>query len=643
MMTDLILGTAGHIDHGKTSLVRALTGTDTDRLPEEKKRGITIDLGFAELMLGELRLGIVDVPGHERFVRNMLSGATGMDLALLVVAADDSIKPQTREHLDILKLLDLRAGVIAITKCDLAEPGWIDLVEEEIRELVASSFLQRAPIIRTSVATGQGLESLRDVLQQTAHEVGSSRQSELYDGPFRMAIDRSFTIAGHGTVVTGSISRGQVQVGDELEIQPGSIAVRVRGLHNHDRPANQVHRGQRAAINLAGIHHEQVERGQELATPGHLRPSRLLSASLQAVASLPRPIKNRSRVRVHVGTAELLAGLVLLDRDQVQAGENALCQLYLSHDAVTTWNQPFVLRSESPVQTVGGGHVLVPQSMRLTRHDQEQLRRLTELRADEELTRASAALYFSGWQPWRPDDLVRTAGVYRVQPVAAALQERGELIEIVASPTRTLRVHRECIDQLGQRITATLAKFHQRNPLRTGIDPLQLRQGFHYLDEAVFATAVESLRQAGQLQKTPGGIALTGEGPKLSQNEQKLLAKLLDDYRQAGIEAPTVQQVQQQAVKNQRSVPQLIALAAANGDLVQITDDYYLHREVDVRCRQLLCSAMDHDTGLTVSQIREILQTSRKFAVPYCEYLDRSGFTRRNGDLRLLAHPASTQ
>ena len=324
MVTDLILGTAGHIDHGKTSLIRVLTGVDTDRLPEEKKRGITIDLGFAELCVGQYRLGIVDVPGHERFVRNMLAGATGMDLALLVVAADDSIKPQTLEHFEILRLLDLRAGVIAVTKCDLVDATWIELVEDEIRDVVRGSFLATAPIVRTSTTTGQGLDTLRTELAGAAEWAGQSRTRDAASAPFRMAIDRTFTIAGHGTVVTGSVSSGGTQVGDELSIEPGGLRVRVRGLQNHDRPAQQVQRGQRAAINLAGVHHEGIERGQELATPGHLRPSRLLTVQLRAVDSLVRPIKNRSRVRVHVGTAELLATLTLLDTDTLRAGQHGV-------------------------------------------------------------------------------------------------------------------------------------------------------------------------------------------------------------------------------------------------------------------------------------------------------------------------------
>src|SRR5262245_54496041 len=271
MSLDLILGTAGHIDHGKTSLIRALTGVDTDRLPEEKRRGITIDLGFAALDLPPYRLGIVDVPGHERFVRNMLAGATGMDLAMLVVAADDSVNQQTREHLEILRLLDLKGGVIALTKCDLAEPSWLTLVEDEIRALVAGSPLAAAPIVRTSIVTGAGLEDLRAALLAAA-QAAAPRIPTPEASPFRMAIDRTFTLAGHGTVVTGSITSGRVRAGDELRIEPGGLNARVRGLHNHDRPADELHRGQRGAINLAGVHHSQIARGQDLGAPGALAP-----------------------------------------------------------------------------------------------------------------------------------------------------------------------------------------------------------------------------------------------------------------------------------------------------------------------------------------------------------------------------------
>ena len=273
---DLVLGTAGHIDHGKTALVRALTGVDTDRLPAEKERGITIDLGFAALDLGEYHLALIDVPGHERFIRNMLAGASGLDLAMLIVAADDSVMPQTREHLEILRLLGLAGGVIVLTKCDLADATWLDLVEEEVRSLVRGTFLENAAIVRTSAVTGQGLDELKEALRVLCSAVKPRHDQ----GVFRMAIDRSFTIAGHGTVVTGTVASGSVTVGDELEWQPEGRTVRVRGLHRHDRPVERIGRGSRAAVNLVGVHHSEIHRGQELAAPGYLEASRILSVEL---------------------------------------------------------------------------------------------------------------------------------------------------------------------------------------------------------------------------------------------------------------------------------------------------------------------------------------------------------------------------
>lgn len=638
MTTDLILGTAGHIDHGKTALIGALTGVDTDRLPEEKKRGITIDLGFAELCVGAYRMGIVDVPGHERFVRNMLAGATGMDLAMLVVAADDSIKPQTREHLDILRLLNLKAGVIAITKCDLVDPEWISLVEEEIHELVVGTFLADAPIISTSAVTQQGIDALRQALVAAAAKTPATCPSlDGSKGPFRLAIDRTFTIPGHGTVVTGSVSSGTARVGDELVIEPGDIKVRVRGLQNHDRTTDEVHRGQRAAINLVGVHHQQTQRGHELATRGHLRPSRLLTVRLQAVASAPRPLKHRARVRVHIGTAQLLAVVSLLDCDQLAPGEVAMAQLFMNGEAVTTWNQPFVIRSESPVQTIGGGQILVPSGRKIRRHNPVALRFLTQLTSDDATQRGSAALYFAGFDQWEPGDLSRTAGVQSVEAVYAQLKQEQILIEVPISPTRTLKLHRDVLEELYDRIDKTLAAMHQRYPLRSSIDRSVIRQAFSYLASALLNHALSVMRQQGRIRLSERGVTLVGCGPKLTQNERKLMTQLIDTYRAAGIQSPSVKQIQQETTKNQSSVPQLLALAAADGELVEVAPGFYLHTDVDQRLRERLLQSFGAEQGVTLSQIREVLGTTRKYAVPYCEYLDHSGFTRRDGDLRFLA------
>src|SRR5215470_17197957 len=309
MPRDLILGTAGHIDHGKTSLVKALTGIDCDRLPEEKARGITIDIGFATLDLGDFRLGIVDVPGHERFIKNMLAGATGIDLAVLVVAADDSVMPQTREHLEILRLLGLRHGLVALTKCDLVDETTREVVELEIRELVKGSFLENAPILRTSAHTGEGIPQLKAAIAEACTKVEERGGAEW----FRMAIDRSFIVQGHGTVVTGSVTSGRLRVGDEVEWQPRGERVRVRSLQNHDQPVEEVHRGQRAAVNLAGVRHEDVVRGQEVASPGYLEPARVMTVRLHCLAEMRRPIKHRMPVRFHLGTAEVMGAVSLLD------------------------------------------------------------------------------------------------------------------------------------------------------------------------------------------------------------------------------------------------------------------------------------------------------------------------------------------
>lgn len=637
MTVDLILGTAGHIDHGKTTLIKALTGKDTDRLPEEKKRGITIELGFAELELGEYRLGIVDVPGHERFVRQMLAGATSMDLGLLVVAADDSVKQQTREHLEILRLLDLPAGVIALTKCDLAEPDWIDLVAEEIRELVPGSFLAQAPIIRTSAASGQGLDELREALTSAAQTAAQVR-GPLLDAPFRLAIDRAFTIAGHGTVVTGSVATGRTKIGDVLMLEPGGREVRVRGLQNHDRVVEEIHRGQRAAINLAGVHHNEVQRGHELAAPGHLVENRLLSARVALLPTAGRPLKDRARIRLHVGTTETMASVRLLDADALSPGGNALVQLFLSEPVVVTWNQPLVVRSESPVTTIGGGRVLDPHASRIRRVDETILARLGDLSSDDETRRAGAALFFSGLRGWDPADLARTAGIARPDAAEQSLRESGDLQQLSLARGRTLIVHRQALERAFDHVAKLLARLHEQNPLRSSHQRAMVASRLQWLGDAALVDALlEKMQASGLVKLTDDRVSLVGHGPKLSKGEQALLAQIVSRYHEAEFQPPTVKEVQEEAAKNRDAVPQLVALAAAEGQLVEFAQDFYLHADHERRLREQMAEALTQGDGLTVSEIREVLGTTRKYAVPFCEYLDRIGFTRRNGDVRVLA------
>jgi len=633
MPADLILGTAGHVDHGKTSLIRALTGVDTDRLPEEKRRGITIDLGFAHLALGDCRLGIVDVPGHERFVRNMLAGATGMDLAMLIVAADEGVQEQTREHLDVLRMLDLRGGVIVITKVDLVSPEWIELVEAEVKQLVQGTMLASAAMVRTSTVSGNGLDRLREELLLAAQRATPSIAAPL-GVPFRMAIDRSFSVAGHGTVVTGSVASGVARLGDELTIEPGGVAVRVRGLHHHDAAVDEVRRGQRAAINLAGIHHDAVRRGQELATPGHLLPSKLLTAHVQLLADAP-PLKSRRRLRVHLGTAEVLATAALIDRVTLEPGESAAVQLFLAEPVVATWNQPLVLRSEAPVRTIGGGRILEPNAARLRRPDERTLAHLAALHGDDAQSRAAASLFLACWRGWQPADLPRVAGVSADAALLPALIGSGDLVEIRVTPTRILRVHRQTIEQSGEQVAELIGKLHARQPLQVAFPRSAIYSAFTWLGEpAVLDAVLEDLRAAGRIQLSARGVALVGRGPKLSRAEQALLSELIGWFRAAGIQSPGLAECQERATKNRAAVAQLLALATGAGDLVQIGADYWLHAEVEQQARQTVVAAFPPSSGFTVSQLRELLGTTRKYAVPLCEYWDRVGFTERTGDQR---------
>src|SRR5947209_4682511 len=468
MPRDLILGTAGHIDHGKTSLVKALTGIDCDRLPEEKARGITIDIGFATLDLGDFRLGIVDVPGHERFIKNMLAGATGIDLAVLVVAADDSVMPQTREHLEILRLLGLRVGVIALTKCDLVDETTREVVELEIRELVHGTFLENAPLIRTSAHSGMGIDELKAAIAEACGKVEARTGSEW----FRMAIDRSFVVQGHGTVVTGSVTSGRLRVGDEVEWQPRGERVRVRSLQNHDQPVEEVHRGQRAAVNLAGVRHEDVVRGQEVAAPGYLKPSRTVTVRLHCLRDARRAIKHRLPVRFHVGTAEIMGTVSLLDCDTVQPGEWALAQLFLEEPATTTWGQPFVIRGPSATQTLGGGQVLQPVAKKVRRRHLDVLERIEKLWTGDPEQRALTVAWFGGYGGFTQADLVRGANLAPEQATAIIqkLREQHKLVAVTAGAHRQVLLHADIVKELDERILTELGKLHEENPLMTSHD-----------------------------------------------------------------------------------------------------------------------------------------------------------------------------
>ncbi len=636
MPRDLILGTAGHIDHGKTALVKALTGIDTDRLPEEKARGITIDIGFAFLDLGDFRLGLVDVPGHDRFIKNMLAGATGIDLVVLIVAADDSIMLQTREHFEILKLLRLKHGVIALTKADLADETTLEVAELEIRELVHGSFLQDAPIIATSAATGQGIAELKSALRAVCERMTARESAEW----FRLPIDRAFSVAGHGTVVTGSIVSGSVKIEDELEWHKGtgeSELVRVRGLNQHGKSASEIHRGQRGAINLAGIPLESVHRGQELAKPGYLKPSRVLTVRLSALESAKRAIKHRLPCRLHLGTSEVLASVSILDRDQIAPGEWALAQLFLDSPVTAVWGQPFVLRDSSAEWTLGGGQVLQPTATKLRRRHFEHLEYAEKLWSEETDIRATAFAWFAEFHGFHPEDLVREVGIGpgRIGEVVENLKASNTVAELAFPAQRKLLIHAGRMAELAERIGSALGELHAELPLFTNHERPKLLSRLAYVgDDGLLQATVDRMIREKKLVGDAKRIARADFKPKLSANQRKLKDKIVEEHRVAGFAPPEPKSFAPQAAGNAKALDEIFEVACAEGFLVRITHEIFLHADTDAEMRAKLATAFAEMPGLTVAEIRDLLGTTRKFAIPICEYLDRAGITRRDGDLR---------
>ena len=631
----MILGTAGHIDHGKTALIGALTGIDTDRLPEEKKRGMTIDIGFARIKLGEYELGIVDVPGHERFIRNMVAGAAGIDLAMLVVAADDSVMPQTREHMGILQLLGVKHGLVVVTKSDLADDERLQLVELEIEDLVAGTFLEKATIIRTSATVGTGINELKQALAALCGAIEPIEDGEL----FRMPIDRSFVIQGQGTVVTGSVGSGSLQVGQEVTWFPMGKNVRIRSLESHGERSNSVFRGQRAAIGLVGVGHREIMRGHELASPKYLKPSRILTVQLQAISTNSVSIKHRTRVRLHIGTANVIASVSLLASNTLDPGQLAMAQLFLSEPVVAVCGQPFVIRRISPISTLGGGQVLKPISRRMRRYQSRDLTCIESLASTDSTTRAALAIRAFQLMAWTELDLCRDANLRPVQVPAILdeLERRGDLVLLVTGPGKTTRLHREKLTEIGSVIIKAIKKFHASYPLELGMPRVALAEHLHMRSNlALLDELLDRLVSDNRVALTDTSVALVSFVPQLVGEQQVLYDRLISAYQLAGFQPPATTDLVVQMQMSEAELRQLINFAVTQRKLVHLGGALFLHVQVEQdlckRVRDALCGA-----GRTVGYIRDVLGTSRKYAVPFCEYLDRIGLTKREGNLRVLA------
>lgn len=626
-----ILGTAGHIDHGKTALVMRLTGTDTDRLPEEKQRGMTIELGFAELLIGDTQFGVVDVPGHERFVRTMVVGASGIDIALLVVAADDSVMPQTREHVEILDLLGITHGVVAITKSDLVDDEMRALVAEEIAELLADTSLVDAPVVEVSSVTGHGIEELKSALLAQSRSCSRSHAG----GSFRLCIDRVFVVQGRGTVVTGSTLSGEVHPDDQLELLPRRVGCRVRGVQSHGRDSSLVRSGQRTAVNLSGIDRDQIERGMELATPGSLQPTTRLDATVRCLGSVPRPIRSHRWVRLCMGTRETMVRVTVLGGDRVDPGQQAFVQMRCAEPLVAAWGQKFICRDETAARTIGGGIVLRPVSRRLRAGDPALTTHLGELQSSDPLRRVAEVLRFAGFGQLGDLQIAARSGVEpgQLNGILERLQADGVWVRLGKTDQLCTTA---AIRELSDRALRWLERFHQSHLDEPGcltdsfVGWLDRKAG-KGLGKIIFTDAL-----ADKVKVLGKYVCLPQFAPELSAQDEKLLVALVDEYYESAFQPPTLKATKVAAGTNLQRVKRLAKIAAATGALVHISGDFFLHNDREEDMRRIVAELIGERSGATVAQIKEALQSSRKFVVPLLEYLDRVKYTRRQDDLRFL-------
>lgn len=639
MTRSLILGTAGHIDHGKTALVRALTGVDTDRLKEEKERGITVDLGFAEFAPAEreVRFGVVDVPGHEGFVRNMVAGATGTDVVLLVVAADEGVMPQTREHLAIVDLLDVRRVVAAVTKVDrVEEEGWTELVVDEVRELLEARGMVDAPVVLTSARTGEGLDDLTEALIRVAG--GSSPPPQ--DDAVRLPVDRVFTVRGTGTVVTGTLRSGRIATGDRLEVAPGGFEVRVRRLQVHGEDVPTALAGQRTAVALAGpeLDRDRISRGSTLAGGARWAESAMLTARARCLRRPGRPIEHDRRIRLHLGTDEVMGRVVLLDGDRIGPGESGWVQLRLDRPTVARSGDRFVLRSPTPVTTVGGGIVAEPSPPKRTgAAGAEVLDLLRSLVDGGPRERVTAALDLAGWSGVPAAELPVRAGcdVDRTREAVTAGREAGRLAgdRIVFGPGVVAAARERLLD--------ALREFHAREPLRPGLPLERLRQALPSPEarKELVAGILEELTAAGRIRIDEDVARIADFEPELTGKQERLRERLRAIYRDAALRPPALRELPEE-VREADDLEPMLERMRARGELHRLDEEFFIWASAAETAGDEVRRELGGRSELGPAEFREVLPLTRKHLIPLLGYFDSVGVTVRRREGRDVVPPS---
>ncbi len=622
----IILGTAGHIDHGKSQLVKALTGVDPDRLKEEKERGITIDLGFADIEYPDgVRVGIVDVPGHERLVKNMLAGAGGIDLVVLVIAADEGIMPQSREHLAICNLLGIKSGIIAITKTDLVDKEWLEMVIEEVKEFVKETFLHNAEIVPVSSLTGENIELLKEKI----HELAMKEEPKSADGLFRLPIDRVFTLKGFGTVVTGTVLSGSIGLNDEVEILPAGIRSRVRGLQSHGRAIERGYAGQRLAINLQGVEKKALKRGDTVVLPGRFRITHNIDARISLLNDAP-VLKNRSNIHFHLATSEVVGRVILYDHEELNPGEETFCQIRLEEPVLAVSGDRFIVRRFSPVETIGGGIVLDPWARRRRKkeglddmvvYEEGSLRDKIETKIKKAGLKGIVTDSIPGWI---------NEGVRECQKAVQSLIDRGKIYKY-----NNNLIHGDTYKALKERIIETLERFHKNNPLKTGMSKEVLR-GLFGIKPELF-DGILSITDEIEVEKDV--IRLKGFKVAVTEGFQKIKKDILNLMQEKRFLPPTKNELAQYFGMKEKEIDDILRLMTEEGELVRLTDSIYLRTEDYSTMIDRIIDFFNNNDAMTVGQFRDLLGTSRKYALPFLEYLDSNRYTLRVGDVRKI-HPS---
>jgi selenocysteine-specific elongation factor len=632
-MKSIIIGTAGHIDHGKTALVKALTGIDADRLEEEKRRGITIDLGFAHLELAapsgeKIRLGFIDVPGHERFVRNMLAGVGGMDLVLMVIAADESIKPQTREHFEICRLLSIPRGITVITKSDMVDEDTLSVVRMEIEDFVRGSFLDvsRSPVVAVSALKGTGLDELKREIVRLAADV-PARDTEAL---FRLPIDRVFTMKGFGAVITGTLIAGKVKKEEEVEVFPSRKRARVRGVQVHGSSADQTIAGQRTALNLAGVQMEELARGMTLAAPGVFEPTQKFEVQISLLKDA-KPLKNRARVHFHAFTSETIAEVALHGVTELKPGSSAFAQLRTAEPLLLLPGDRAILRQFSPVITIGGAVVL--DAFPLSRQKQDTVQRfLQTLSTNNRQDALLARIARRGHEGLSVAAAVRETGLKQsvLQPTIAALVQQKQIIQV-----GDFLLSNDAIQKTRGKLIAALEAFHKANPLVGGISKEELREKLD-LHQTVLEALLAQLTRDKKAEVAGEQVRLAGRGVELKDEEAKAKAQIEKAFAEAGLKVPLMKEVLDKLPVDKARAQKLVTLLLRDRVLIKLADDLVFHHNALEGLRQLMAAQKAKTPKIDVPTFKDLIGVTRKYAIPLLEYLDQQRITRRVGDERII-------